>query len=169
MHLGAFNPSIQGRLYVFVKLHRFSSKLYKLYPKNCAPAGPISTSLLTSPSPSTIGGGYARRWRFARRQVIRVGAWHFLGGTIIRIPSWRLPLIDPPRASTMKLTRNLHSDNKGLMVKDRQKERKRDTTLTHYTDTKRVWDDSHAVITVHPTNLVKERGWKKRYKWKHRK
>lgn len=57
------------------------------YPKNCAPDGPISTSLLTSPSPSTIGGGYARRWRFARRQVIRVGAGHFLGGMIIRIPS----------------------------------------------------------------------------------
>ena len=26
------------------------------YPKNCAPAGPISTSLLANPSPSTMGG-----------------------------------------------------------------------------------------------------------------
>lgn len=44
---------------------------------------------------------------FASRQVILVGAVHFLGGMMMRIPLWRLPLIDPPLASTMKLTRNL--------------------------------------------------------------
>lgn len=44
---------------------------------------------------------------FASRQVILVGAVHFLGGMMMRIPLWRLPLIEPPLASTMKLTRNL--------------------------------------------------------------
>lgn len=43
----------------------------------------------------------------ARRQVMRVGAVHFLGGMMMRMPLWRLPLMEPPRASTMKLTKNL--------------------------------------------------------------
>ena len=38
---------------------------------------------------------------------MRVGAVHFLGGMMMRIPLWRLPRMEPPRASTMKLTRNL--------------------------------------------------------------
>lgn len=54
-----------------------------------------------------MGGGAASRGLFTNRQVILVGAVHFLGGTIMRIPWWRLPLMEPPRASTMKLTRNL--------------------------------------------------------------
>ena len=77
------------------------------YPKNCAPAGPTSTNRLASPSPSTIGGGVANLCLLTNRQVIRVGAVHFLGGIIMRIPLWRLPLMDPPLASTMKLTRKL--------------------------------------------------------------
>lgn len=78
------------------------------HPKNCAPAGPISTSRLANPSPSTMGGGLASLCLFTRRQVMRVGAVHFRGGMIILMPWCRLPLIEPPRASTMKLTRKLH-------------------------------------------------------------
>ena len=77
------------------------------YPKNCAPAGPISTSLLANPSPSTMGGGLASLCLFTKRQVIRVGAVHLRGGMMILIPWCRLPLIEPPLASTIKLTRNL--------------------------------------------------------------
>lgn len=78
------------------------------HPKNCAPAGPISTSRLANPSPSTMGGGLASLCLLTRRQVMRVGAVHFRGGMIIRMPWCRLPLIEPPRASTIKLTRKLH-------------------------------------------------------------
>lgn len=56
------------------------------HPKNCAPAGPISTSLLANPSPSTIGGGLASLCLFTKRQVMRVGAVHLRGGIIILIP-----------------------------------------------------------------------------------
>lgn len=52
---------------------------------------------------------------FASRQVILVGAVHFLGGIMMRIPLWRLPLMDPPLASTMKLTRNLRKERKKVM------------------------------------------------------
>lgn len=81
------------------------------YPKNWAPAGPISTSLLANPSPSTMGGGVASLCLFTRRQVMRVGAVHLRGGMMIRIPWWRLPLMEPPLASTMKLTRNLRGED----------------------------------------------------------
>lgn len=56
------------------------------HPKNCAPEGPISTSLLANPSPSTIGGGLASLCLFTKRQVMRVGAVHFRGGMIILMP-----------------------------------------------------------------------------------
>lgn len=46
------------------------------------------------------------------RQVILVGAVHFLGGMMIRMPLWRLPLMEPPLASTMKLTRNLMEEKR---------------------------------------------------------
>lgn len=81
------------------------------YPKNCAPAGPISTSLLANPSPSTMGGGLASLCLFTKRQVIRVGAVHFRGGIMILIPWWRLPLMEPPLASTIKLTKNLQGED----------------------------------------------------------
>lgn len=82
-------------------------KKKKSYPRNWAPAGPTSTSRLARPSPSTIGGGDASLCLFTSRQVILVGAVHFLGGMMMRMPLWRLPLMEPPLASTMKLTRNL--------------------------------------------------------------
>lgn len=86
---------------------RAKAKTGETYPKNCAPAGPISTSLLANPSPSTMGGGLASLCLFTRRHVMRVGAVHLRGGMMIRIPWWRLPRMEPPLASTIKLTRNL--------------------------------------------------------------
>ena len=65
-----------------------------------------------------MGGGVANLCFFANRQVILVGAVHFLGGMMMRIPLWRLPLIDPPRASTMKLTRNLGGEGGGREVRE---------------------------------------------------
>lgn len=77
------------------------------YPKNCMPAGPSEMILLANPSPSTRGGGVESFWGFTRRQVMRVGAAHVRGGMITRRPLCLLPLIEPPRASTMKLTKKL--------------------------------------------------------------
>lgn len=62
---------------------------------------------LAKPSPSTSGGGVVSFWGFTRRQVMRVGAAQVRGGMITRKPWCLLPRIEPPRASTMKLTRNL--------------------------------------------------------------
>lgn len=70
-----------------------------------------------------------------------MGAVHFLGGMMMRMPLWRLPLMEPPRASTMKLTRNLHDRKKSRFRGGEGGERKTDT---------REEDGSHAVITVHP-------------------
>ena len=56
------------------------------YPRNWAPVGPTSMMRPAIPSPSTIGGIEARRCLFTSRHVTRVGAEHFLGGTMIRRP-----------------------------------------------------------------------------------
>lgn len=65
---------------------------------------------------------------------------------MMRMPLWRLPLMEPPRASTMKLTRNLHKEKKLPFQRwQGSGELKSKTTM----DT-REEDDSHAVITVHP-------------------
>jgi len=77
------------------------------YPRNWAPVGPTSMMRPASPSPSTIGGMEARRCLFTSLHVTRVGAEHFLGGTMIRRPLLRQPRMAPPLASTMKLTRKL--------------------------------------------------------------
>lgn len=92
------------------------------YPRNWAPVGPTSMILPASPSPSTIGGIEASLCLFTRRHVTRVGAEHFLGGTIMRRPLCRQPRMAPPRASTMKLTRKLFiyittaSDNEIMLL-----------------------------------------------------
>lgn len=88
-----------------VRVRAFISQ--KAYPRNWAPEGPTSMSLLARPSPSTMGGMVARRCLFTNRQVTRVGALHFLGGMIMRRPLCRQPHMAPPLASTMKLTRKL--------------------------------------------------------------
>lgn len=62
---------------------------------------------LPRPSSSASGGGAGSFWGFTRRQVMRVGAAQARGGMTTRSPWWRLPRMEPPRASTMKLTRNL--------------------------------------------------------------
>ena len=43
-------------------------------------------------------------------QVTRMGMGAFLGGMMTRTPEWRQPRMAPPRASTMKLTRNLEEE-----------------------------------------------------------
>lgn len=69
--------------------------------------GPSAMTLLARPSSSASGGGVGSFWGFTRRQVMRVGAAHVRGGTTTLRPLCRLPRMEPPRASTMKLTRNL--------------------------------------------------------------
>lgn len=64
---------------------------------------------LARPSSSASDGGAGSFWGFTRRQVMRVGAAQVRGGTTTRSPWCRLPRMEPPRASTMKLTRNLVS------------------------------------------------------------
>lgn len=79
------------------------------------PAGPREMILLASPSPSTSGGGLVSFCGFTRRQVMRVGAAHVRGGMITRRPLCLLPRIEPPRASTIKLTRNLFSEEENQL------------------------------------------------------
>jgi hypothetical protein len=79
-------------------------------PRNCADEGPISRILLASASPSIRGGGWVNFSFFTSLQVIRVGIQALPGGMMIRTPECRQPLIAPPRASTMKLTRKLKND-----------------------------------------------------------
>lgn len=62
---------------------------------------------LPRPSSSASGGGAGSFWGFTRRQVMRVGAAQARGRMTTRRPWCRLPRMEPPRASTMKLTRNL--------------------------------------------------------------
>lgn len=80
--------------------------------------------LLARPSSSASGGGVFSFWGFTRRQVMRVGAAHVRGGITTLRPLWRLPLMDPPRASTMKLTRNLEAqedhDRADFLLKGRK-------------------------------------------------
>lgn len=77
------------------------------HPKNCILDGPKEMIRLARPSPSTSGGGVVSFWGFTRRQVMRVGAAQVRGGMITRKPWCLLPRMEPPRASTIKLTRNL--------------------------------------------------------------
>ena len=41
-----------------------------------------------------------------------MGMGAFLGGMMTLTPEWRQPLMAPPRASTMKLTRNLETERR---------------------------------------------------------
>lgn len=69
--------------------------------------GPSEMMRLASPSPSTSGGGVVSFCGLTRRQVMRVGAVQVRGGTTTLRPWCLLPRMEPPRASTMKLTRKL--------------------------------------------------------------
>lgn len=99
--------STPGNLVTTVTRSKAQETNTNTYPRNCAPVGPTSMMRPARPSPSTIGGMEARRCLFTSLHVTRVGAEHFLGGTMIRRPLWRQPRIAPPLASTMKLTRKL--------------------------------------------------------------
>lgn len=95
-------------MFWFFKFNSVTNPNAKLtHPRNCILDGPREMIRLASPSPSTSGGGVANFWGLTRRQVMRVGAAQVRGGMITRRPWCLLPLMEPPRASTMKLTRKL--------------------------------------------------------------
>lgn len=77
------------------------------YPKNLAPTGPSSRSLLAKASPSIRGGGWGVLCGLTYLHVILVGLPAHLGGTITRTPECRHPRIAPPLASTRNDTRKL--------------------------------------------------------------
>lgn len=62
---------------------------------------------------------------------MRVGAVHFLGGIMMRMPLWRLPLIEPPRASTMKLTKNLQDKQEQFQRRKTKRVRENRQKLYH--------------------------------------
>ena len=72
-----------------------------------APEGPSSKILEAMASPSISGGGWINLSFLRYRQVILIGIGAFLGGMITRTPECLHPRMAPPRASTMKLTKNL--------------------------------------------------------------
>lgn len=84
-----------------------SKHFVQYYPKNLAPTGPNSNTLLAKASPSIKGGGCGVLWGLTYLHVILVGLGAHLGGTITLTPEWRHPLIAPPRASTRNETRKL--------------------------------------------------------------
>ena len=61
---------------------------------------------VAKPSPSLRGGGWRTDSTLSWRHVTLTGCSAALGGIAILSPVLRLPVIDPPRASTKKLTRN---------------------------------------------------------------
>lgn len=83
--------------------------LAQAYPKNLAPEGPSSKTLEAIASPSIKGGGWINLSFLRYRHVILMGMGAFLGGMITLTPECLHPLMAPPRASTMKLTRNLNT------------------------------------------------------------
>jgi len=91
------------------KIHRTVSD-----PVNLAPTGPILSIRLARASPSHSGGGFSTFSTRRSLHVIRVGSHVRSGGTMIRTPEWRKPLIAPPLASTTKLTRNLQPSTRHL-------------------------------------------------------
>lgn len=81
--------------------------------------GPSEMMRDARPSPSTRGGGVVSFCGLTRRQVMRVGAAQVRGGMITRSPLCLLPRMDPPLASTMKLTRNLSIKQQSTAQNDR--------------------------------------------------
>ena len=69
--------------------------------------GDISITRVASASFSMSGGGVASLFRLMRRHVTRVGPEALCGGTTTRRPDRRQLRMVPPRASTMKLIKNL--------------------------------------------------------------
>lgn len=98
------SPALRGGPGGGSPIHSISSHAHL---RNWAPAGPRAMIRLAKPSSSARFGGAGSFWGFTRRQVMRVGAAQARGGMTTRSPWCRLPRMEPPRASTMKLTRNL--------------------------------------------------------------
>lgn len=74
---------------------------------------------------------------------------------MIRMPVWRLPLMEPPRASTMKLTKNLHDVGERCKKRNTWQDREKDRQ-NHTTDTSEE-DEAHAVINKYPNKERKKR------------
>lgn len=99
--------SIITGLKVETRMKAFYAIAKTTHPKNLAPTGPSSKTLLAKASPSIKGGGCGVRCGLTYRQVILVGLGAHLGGTTTRTPECLQPLIAPPRASTKNDTRKL--------------------------------------------------------------
>ncbi len=69
--------------------------------------GATSITLVANASFSISGGGVASLFRLMRRQVTLVGPEALCGGTTTRRPGRRQLRMVPPRASTIKLIKNL--------------------------------------------------------------
>lgn len=96
---------LNQKTYVFYLVYLI--KFFFLYPKNLAPTGPNSKTLLASASPSIKGGGCGVLCGLTYLQVIRVGLGAHLGGTTTRTPECLQPRIAPPLASTRNDTKKL--------------------------------------------------------------
>lgn len=106
IHLSTYGQKTQSASQLFFFTWN-KTRTTSTHPRNCILEGPREMIRLASPSPSTSGGGVVSFWGLTRRQVMRVGAVQVRGGMITRRPWCLLPRIEPPRASTMKLTRKL--------------------------------------------------------------
>lgn len=93
-----------------------------------------------------MGGRDASLCLLTRRHVMRVGAVHLRGGMMMRMPLWRLPRMEPPRASTMKLTKNLWKDNDPI-----REDKERFSILQALRD-----ELSHAVTKTHSNKFKRE-------------
>jgi hypothetical protein len=78
------------------------------YPKNFVPEGPSSNTLEAIASPSMRGGGWINLSFLRYLQVILMGIGALRGGIITLTPECLQPLMAPPLASTIKLTKNLN-------------------------------------------------------------
>jgi len=95
--------------FLYYDSNQFTNKYKETHLLNCSPTGPISSTCVARPSPE-LSWGWRRLpslCRRAMRQVMRVGMQAASGGTRMRRPWRRRALTAAPRASTMKLIRNL--------------------------------------------------------------
>ena len=98
------NDNITTTLQTFPETKR---RNYNTNPVNLMPAGPTCSILVARDSPSLRGRGAGILSLLIILQVILVGWQTLHGGTTTLTPECRHPLMAPPLASTMKLTRNL--------------------------------------------------------------
>lgn len=76
---------------------------------------------------------------------------------MMRMPLWRLPRMEPPRASTMKLTKNLWKENDPI-----REDKERFSILQALTD-----ELSHAVTKTHSQTNFREKIREEEVIWNH--